>query len=149
MPIISLLLAAAMSGLYKPRTGSTGQCMHHAPAIVAAPALIDSMRRPHQPLNCPNINRNHAPVALPSTHRPSSRPSGILIHPAIWLQQTWAENWVDCCAHFLGEGRWVHIWHSVAWAESYLHTMWHLVLSSCLATIHGPKIGGGWCQPKT
>jgi len=25
--------------------------------------------------------------------RPSSLPSGILIHPAIWPQQIWAENW--------------------------------------------------------
>jgi len=25
--------------------------------------------------------------------RPTSVPSGILIHPATWLQQIWAENW--------------------------------------------------------
>jgi len=25
--------------------------------------------------------------------RPTSVPSGILFHPAMWLQQTWAENW--------------------------------------------------------
>ena len=25
--------------------------------------------------------------------RPISLPSGILIHPAIWPQQTWAKNW--------------------------------------------------------
>jgi len=25
--------------------------------------------------------------------RPTSLPSGILIHPTIWPQQTWAENW--------------------------------------------------------
>jgi len=25
--------------------------------------------------------------------RPTSTPSGILIHPAVWPQQTWAENW--------------------------------------------------------
>jgi len=25
--------------------------------------------------------------------RPISLPSGILIHPAVWPQQTWAENW--------------------------------------------------------
>jgi len=24
---------------------------------------------------------------------PTSVPSGILIHPAVWPQQTWAENW--------------------------------------------------------
>ena len=25
--------------------------------------------------------------------RPTSVPSGILVHPAVWPQQTWAENW--------------------------------------------------------
>jgi len=25
--------------------------------------------------------------------RPTSVPSGILIHPAVWLQYTWAEKW--------------------------------------------------------
>ena len=34
--------------------------------------------------------------------RPTSVPSGILVHPAIWPQQTWAENWV--CAPFWGAG---------------------------------------------
>ena len=33
--------------------------------------------------------------------RPTSLPSGILIHPAIWPQQIWADNWG--CAP-LGEG---------------------------------------------
>ena len=28
--------------------------------------------------------------------RPMSLPSGILIHPAIWPQQIWAENWELC-----------------------------------------------------
>ena len=36
--------------------------------------------------------------------RPTSVPSGILSHRAVWRQQTWAENW-GCCAPF-GEG-WV------------------------------------------
>jgi len=36
--------------------------------------------------------------------RPTSIPSGILIHPAIWLQQIWAENWGLCR---FGEGSWV------------------------------------------
>jgi len=26
----------------------------------------------------------------------TSVPSGILIHPAVWPQQTWAENWGGC-----------------------------------------------------
>ena len=34
----------------------------------------------------------------------TSVPSGIFIHPAVWSQQTWAENWVGGgCAFFLGE----------------------------------------------
>jgi len=28
--------------------------------------------------------------------RPTSLPSGILFHPAVWPQQTWAENWGLC-----------------------------------------------------
>ena len=34
--------------------------------------------------------------------RPTSVPSGILIHLAVWPQQTWAENWR--CAPFWGGG---------------------------------------------
>ena len=29
--------------------------------------------------------------------RPTFVPSGILIHPAVWPQQTWAENWGGLC----------------------------------------------------
>jgi len=35
--------------------------------------------------------------------RPTSIPSGILIHPAIWPQEIWVENWERGCAS-LGEG---------------------------------------------
>ena len=28
--------------------------------------------------------------------RPTFVPSGILIHPAVWPQRTWAENWGLC-----------------------------------------------------
>ena len=34
--------------------------------------------------------------------RPTSVPSGIIIHPAVWPQQTWAENWGELCP-FWGE----------------------------------------------
>jgi len=37
--------------------------------------------------------------------RPTSLPSGILIHPAIWPQQTWAENWG--LRPLFGDGSWV------------------------------------------
>jgi len=36
--------------------------------------------------------------------RPTSVPSAILIHPAVWSQQTWTENWG--CARFSGGGSW-------------------------------------------
>ena len=40
--------------------------------------------------------------------RPTFVPSGILIHPAVWPQQTWAENW-GCAPFFWGGGSWVPI----------------------------------------
>jgi len=72
--------------------------------------------------------------------RPASIPSGILIHLAVWPQQTWAKNWGLMCP-FYGGGTWVPIKHNVVWAEAYLRIKWHLNPSSHLATIHGPKIG--------
>jgi len=43
--------------------------------------------------------------------RPTSVPSGILIHPSVWLQRTWTENWEQLCP-FEGE------------AGSLSNTMW-------------------------
>ena len=66
--------------------------------------------------------------------RPTRKPSFILIHPAVWPQQTWAKNWaVPPFATFWGD--WVPIWHNVTWAEVYLHTKWHLDPCSRLSTI--------------
>jgi len=82
--------------------------------------------------------------------RPTSTPSGILMHPAVWPQQIWAENWG--CAP-LGEGSWVPIEHNVARAEAYLHANFHLDPSIHLATVHqrhrqdrqrSDTIGIGW-----
>jgi len=67
-------------------------------------------------------------------HRHTSVPSGILIHPALFAQQTWVQNWAGC-APFFGRGNWVPIQHNVAWAEVYLHAKCHLDPSSCLTTI--------------
>jgi len=36
--------------------------------------------------------------------RPTSVPSGILIHQAVWPQQTWAENWGSCAPLGWGAG---------------------------------------------
>ena len=76
--------------------------------------------------------------------RPTFVPSGILIHPPVWPQQTWAKNWG---ALPLG-GRWscVRIKHNVARAEAYLRTKWHLDPSSRWAIIEmGRKLGD--CVP--
>jgi len=50
----------------------------------------------------------------------------------------------DGCALFPGDSC-VSIEHKIAWAEAYLHTIWHLSPSSRLATTQWPKIGG--CAP--
>ena len=48
-------------------------------------------------------------------------PSAILIHAAVWPQQTWAENWGV---------------HNVARAEVYQHAKFHLDPYNRLGTIH-------------
>jgi len=80
-------------------------------------------------------------------------PRGILIHPAIWPQQTRAKKWGDVPI-FSGTGRWFHIEHNVAWAEAYIHIKWHLDPCSRLATIDMsqklgalPLFGGGVLGP--
>jgi len=40
--------------------------------------------------------------------RLTSVPSGILIHPAVWPQRTWAENWGQC-PFFFGGGALPHL----------------------------------------
>jgi len=65
--------------------------------------------------------------------RSTSVPTGILIHPAVWPQQTWAENW-GLCSPFLGAAGSQS--NNVAWAEAYLHAKFHLDPSNRLATIH-------------
>jgi len=65
--------------------------------------------------------------------RPTSIPSVILIHPAIWPQQIWAENWWLC--PFGGGG-----------AGSPSNRMWPGPRPTCTQLFgdnrHGPKIGG-------
>jgi len=52
-----------------------------------------------------------APSKWPGV-RPTSLPSAILIHPAIWPQSTWVKNWVGVCAPLFGR----------SWSPS--NTMW-------------------------
>ena len=76
--------------------------------------------------------------------RPTSVPIGILTHPAIWPQQTWAENWRGQLCPFWE--KWVPIEHNVVWAKAYLHTKWYRDPSSYLATIDlGQNVGGLLC----
>jgi len=89
-----------------------------------------------------NINAHthahaHAPPSnkmLPAP-RPTSVPSGILIHPAVWTQRTWAENpgLYPYAPPPLGD--WVPSNTMWAWAEAYQHTKWHPNPPDHLATI--------------
>jgi len=67
-------------------------------------------------------------------------PTGILIHPAVWSQQTWGKNnrhgpKIGGCALW-GRSSWVPIWYNVARAEAYLHAKFHLDPFNLLATVH-------------
>jgi len=81
--------------------------------------------------------------------RPMSLPSGILIRPAVWLQQTWAENGEELCPLFWGElGPQLTQYGQGQGLPLYLYTLYHLDLSSRLATIDmGRKVGWGCCAP--
>jgi len=71
--------------------------------------------------------------------RPTIVPSGILIHPAVLPQQTWAENW-GAVSPFWGGVLGPHL--PQCGNEAYLHTEWHLDPCSRLATIDmGRKLG--------
>jgi len=71
--------------------------------------------------------------------RPTSIPSRISVHPAVWPQRTWTKNW-GLCPFRGGGARSPSI--SVTWAEAYLHIKWYPDASSHLATIDmGRKLG--------
>jgi len=65
--------------------------------------------------------------------RPISVPSGILIHPAVWPQQTWAKN--RGYAPFRGGELGLHL-AQCGRAEAILHAKFHLDPSNRLASIH-------------
>ena len=64
---------------------------------------------------------------------PTSVPSAILIHPDVWPQYTWAENWGIC--PLFGEELGAHL-TQCGQAEAYLHAMFHLDPSNRLARVH-------------
>jgi len=71
--------------------------------------------------------------------RPTSIPSGILVHQAVWPQRTLAENWVLC--PFRGGELGSHLTQCRV-GRGYLRTKWHLDPCSCLAiTDMGQKLG--------
>jgi len=82
---------------------------------------------------CPYLGGPRSPS---NTMSPTSLPSDILIHPAVWPQQTWAKNWegavplwkLELGPHLTqcGQGR----------GLGYLHAKFHLDPSNPLATIH-------------
>ena len=64
--------------------------------------------------------------------RPTSVPSDILIHVAVWHNRHGPK--IGGCAFFGGD--WVPISHNVAGAEAYLYAKFHLDPHNRLATIH-------------
>jgi len=74
--------------------------------------------------------------------RPSSIPTGTLMHAAIWPQQKWAENWGVGLRPLLGEGDWTHLTQSrLCWGLP--HARYQLHTFSRLAAINmGQKFGG-------
>jgi len=75
--------------------------------------------------------------------RPTCVPSGILIHAAVWPQQTWTGKW-GWGLSLLGELS--PRLTQCRWSEANFSTKWHLDPSSHLATTDmGRKLGG--CAP--
>jgi len=63
--------------------------------------------------------------------RPTSIASGILIHPAVWAQETWAENWGGCAPFPINLGP-----HLTQRGQGRGHAKFHLDPSNRLATVH-------------
>ena len=66
--------------------------------------------------------------------RPTAVQSGISIHPAVWPQQTWTENWG--LFPFFGEEQLGPHLKQCGRAKAYLHAKFILQSSNRLATIH-------------
>jgi len=71
----------------------------------------------------PSNNKSSGP-------KPTSKPTGILIHAPIWPQQIWVKNWPRW-----GRGA-DSPSNTVSGAEIYLHAKFHLDPSNHLATVH-------------
>jgi len=67
--------------------------------------------------------------------RPTSAPSGILIHPAVWSQRTWAENWGGAVP-LIWTGELQGPYLAQCGLGSYVRAKFHLDPSNRLARIH-------------
>jgi len=77
--------------------------------------------------------------------RLTSLPSGILIHPAVWPQPTWAENWGLCP---MGESRVLSSSNTMSLGPRPMPPYQVASIQPFRHNRHGPKIGGGWgCAP--
>jgi len=72
----------------------------------------------------------------------TSVPSGLLVHPAVWPQRTWAENWG--LYPFRGGGAGSSSNTMSPRLRLYLRTKWHLILIYPAVGLnrHGPKLCG-------
>jgi len=70
----------------------------------------------------------------------TSLSSGILIHPAVWPQQTRAKNGGWGCVPLFQVELGPHV-TQYGLGRGLPSTKWHLDLCSCLATIRVPKLG--------
>ena len=71
--------------------------------------------------------------------RPTIVPNGILIHPAVWPQQTWAE--IGGCVPICGGELGPHLAQSRL-GRGLPHTKWHLSHQAFGHNGHWPKIEG-------
>ena len=74
--------------------------------------------------------------------RPTSIPSGILMHPAVWQQYKSAKNWAGGLCPLFGGGELGPHLAQCGLDQAHLHAKCHLYSSSHLATIKmGRKLG--------
>ena len=76
---------------YKPRTGRTGQCMNHAPAVLATPAVycvhgrIIHQAKDRQTVQNVNEKYTPSPYRLPQQTRIDRRTAQLLIKAGAWF----------------------------------------------------------------
>ena len=79
--------------------------------------------------------------------RPNSVPCGILIHPAVWPQWTWAKNWEGAAVPPFVEGELGPYLRQCGLGRDLPLYQWRLDPSSILATTDMGREVGGCCAP--